>query len=161
MTVTHYQNKKLFISEFFPTYVIDFLMLSRIHRTHLKFNNENYVVQYDTKHNVINCFAVFNTVRYSFIHLTSSYIATCILQNTGTEARDDFAIVNDLYPNLSGSNFNPLTVSIVEGLYAMVIIRSKSGNMLNRTVLAEVKTMLDFIQTIETKDDTGATIKVF
>jgi hypothetical protein len=82
------------------------------------------------------------------------------LPSIGTEARDDLAKVDHIFPNLSGSNFNPLTVSLVEGLYARVIIRSTSGNLLDRTFIEEVKAMSDFIQTIEAKDDSGTTIKV-
>ncbi|XP_060602246.1 protein patched homolog 1-like [Ruditapes philippinarum] len=77
----------------------------------------------------------------------------------GTEARKDRARVDDIFPNLSGSNFNPLTVSIVDGLYARVIIRSTAGNLLNRTVLEEVKRMTDFIKRIEAKDGIGTAIK--
>ena len=43
-------------------------MLSRIHRTHPKINNENKLVKYDTKHYTITYFAIFQVVRYSIIH---------------------------------------------------------------------------------------------
>jgi hypothetical protein len=82
------------------------------------------------------------------------------LSNIGTEARKDRARVDDIFPNLSGSTFNPLTASIVDGLYARVIIRSTACNMLNRTVLEEVKRMTDFIKRIEAKDGIGTAIKV-
>ncbi|XP_045201241.2 patched domain-containing protein 3-like [Mercenaria mercenaria] len=77
----------------------------------------------------------------------------------GTESRDDLARVDDIFSDLSGSNFNPLTVSIVDGLYARVIVRATSGNLLDKTVLEEIKTMSNFIQNIETKNDNGSTIK--
>ena len=46
-------------------------MFSRIDRTHPNVNNANYVVKYDTKHNVINYFEIFKTVIYSFIHFNT------------------------------------------------------------------------------------------
>ena len=48
---------------------MDLLKISHMHRTHPKFIYANYVFFYYNLQNVIQYFAIFEGVRYSFIHL--------------------------------------------------------------------------------------------
>ena len=77
----------------------------------------------------------------------------------GTQARHDVQRMKKMYPDLSGSNFNSLQL-LQDGAWAKVIIRSKYGNMMNRTVLEEVREMDTAIQNITAVSDEGTFIKV-
>ena len=57
MIVTHYQNKTLYNKVFFGINVLVMSMFPRIQRTNPKLNNDNKVVQYDTKYTAIKYFA--------------------------------------------------------------------------------------------------------
>lgn len=64
-----------------------------------------------------------------------------------------------MFPDLSGSNYNVLQLAEF-GAWAKVIVRSNSGNILNRTVLQAVKELNDYIQNIEAFKSDGTVLKV-
>lgn len=64
-----------------------------------------------------------------------------------------------MFPDLSGSNFNVLQLA-KSGAWAKVIVRSKAGNILNRTVLEEIKALNDYIQEIDAFRKDGTVFKV-
>lgn len=76
----------------------------------------------------------------------------------GTVARHDQKRVKEMFPDLSGSNFNILQLA-ADGAWAKVIIKSKYGNLLNRTVLEEIRTFNSFIQNISAVAKDGTVIK--
>ncbi|KAL4219932.1 hypothetical protein ACF0H5_020344 [Mactra antiquata] len=76
----------------------------------------------------------------------------------GTVARHDMKTVKNLFPDLSGSNFNILQLA-ADGAWAKVIVRSNSGNILNKTVLSEIKDLNDFIQNITAETENDKVIK--
>lgn len=76
----------------------------------------------------------------------------------GTQARDDKHLIEDLFPDLSGTQFNSLQISS-EGLWVSVILKTKVGNLLNKSVLEEVGSLSSAILNISAEDDNGSIIK--
>ncbi|XP_060597853.1 patched domain-containing protein 3-like [Ruditapes philippinarum] len=76
----------------------------------------------------------------------------------GTQARKDKDRVESIFPDLSGSNYNSLHVTVPRQYFAGIIVKSKTSNLLNRPVLEEIKALSELIQNIVTTDSDGSTI---
>ncbi|XP_045201235.2 patched domain-containing protein 3-like [Mercenaria mercenaria] len=92
------------------------------------------------------------------IRLRSNIEAENVYLPQGTQARHDVQRMKGLFPDLSGSNFNLLQL-LEDGAWAKVIIKSKYGNILNRTVLEEIGDMDAAIQNITAVADDGSIIR--
>jgi hypothetical protein len=79
---------------------------------------------------------------------------------SGTQARKDKDRVESIFPDLSGSNYNSLHVTVPRQYFAGIIVKSKTGNLLDRPVLEEIKALSELIQNIVTTDSDGSTINV-
>jgi hypothetical protein len=77
----------------------------------------------------------------------------------GTQARHDVQRMKRMYPDLSGSNFNSLQL-LQDGAWAKVIIKSNYGNLMNKTVLEEIRELNNALQNITAIGKDGTRIKV-
>ncbi|XP_053403811.1 patched domain-containing protein 3-like [Mercenaria mercenaria] len=75
-----------------------------------------------------------------------------------TQTRKDKSRVEKIFPDMSGSMFNVLQVSD-EGFWARVIVKSKSGNLLNRTILEEIGYLSNMVLNITAENSDGSVIK--
>ena len=64
-----------------------------------------------------------------------------------------------MFPDLSGSNFNELQMN-TPGAWARVIVKSKTGNLLNRATIEEVMSLNDIIVSITATADDGTEVMV-
>ncbi|XP_053400140.1 patched domain-containing protein 3-like isoform X2 [Mercenaria mercenaria] len=76
----------------------------------------------------------------------------------GSQARKDTDRVEEIFPDLSGSNFNSLQLT-EEPQWARIIVKSKSGNILNRPELEEVKNIAENVLNITASSENGNVIK--
>lgn len=78
---------------------------------------------------------------------------------SGTQAREEKERIESIFPDKSDTKYQKLQA--VELRYsALFYVKSKSGNLLNRTTLAEIKALSDLIQNITAQDSDGKTIRV-
>lgn len=91
------------------------------------------------------------------INLTSDIDTGNVYYPIGSQARKDKDRVEELFPDLSGSHFNSLQLT-EEAKWARIIVMSKTGNMLKRAELEEVKTIAEHVLNI-TALYNGANIK--
>lgn len=79
---------------------------------------------------------------------------------SGTRAREEQAIVEKTFPDLSGRNFNSLRQVNLYGVFARMIIKAKKGQLLSREILDKVKELNALVQQITAKDEKGQAITV-
>ena len=76
----------------------------------------------------------------------------------GSEARRDRDRVQDLYPDLSGTNYNPFQQTAL-GSWAKVIVKSKTGNVLDRETLREIARLNAYVKNITAHTENGTLIQ--
>ena len=75
--------------------------------------------------------------------------------SVGSEARRDQERVQELYPDMSGTNYNSFQLATL-GTWAEVIVKAKTGNVLERKTLIDIARLNMFIKNITapTENDT-------
>ncbi|XP_053403808.1 patched domain-containing protein 3-like isoform X2 [Mercenaria mercenaria] len=76
----------------------------------------------------------------------------------GSEAEKDEEQAHSIFPDLSGSNFDPRHQT-TEGYWARVILKSTTGNLLEKTVLEEIKNFSSMIENISITNETGSMVQ--
>lgn len=69
-------------------------------------------------------------------------------------------IVEKTFPDLSGTNFNSLRQVNLYGVFARVIIRAKTGDLLSRSKLEAIRDLDTSIRSITAISDSGESITV-
>ena len=77
---------------------------------------------------------------------------------TGSEARTDREWVQRLYPDISGTNYNSLQQATL-GTWAEIIIKSRTGNVLQLDILTEIAGLNSFIKNISALTENSTRIK--
>ncbi|WAR27804.1 PTHD3-like protein [Mya arenaria] len=75
-----------------------------------------------------------------------------------SQSKKDQHLIESTFPDLTGRNYNPLYDVYFDSLWARVIVRAKSGNLLSRTSLEAVKDFNTFLQTMNATADDGTIV---
>ncbi|WAR27803.1 PTHD3-like protein [Mya arenaria] len=75
-----------------------------------------------------------------------------------SQSKKDQILIENTFPDLTGSNYHPLYDVHFDNRWARVIVRAKSGNLLTRTSLEAVKDFNTFLQTMTATADDGTIV---
>ncbi|KAL3871072.1 hypothetical protein ACJMK2_039093 [Sinanodonta woodiana] len=107
---------------------------------------------------IIGCVLVNGLLGIGMIRLKSETDTATVYTPMNSQAQQDSEKVRTLFSDMSGISFSQLQLAD-EGLEADVIVRAPSGNVMDNTVLEEVKQLYNYVVSIDVDYD-GENISV-